>query len=302
MITSLKRTIKWGWISFIRNIGLSVATIFIVLLVIFLTTFFFFFDKISKAVIADIQEKVDVTVYFKKDVSKNDVMAVRNDISQMSEVKDVVYLSEEEALENFIEKHKDDPMMMESLREVGDNPFLPSLNIVTWQASQYETVTKLIGQASYQNQIEKVDYFQRKPVIDKVFAVVGSINNGGFITGLVLIGIAILVVLNTIRIAIANSNEEIATMRLVGASNWFIRGPFIFQGIVVGMIATALAFLVTFGIALGFNNSLGVFLPGLSFYSLFLQNIWALIFYQILTGVGLGVLSSMIAIRRYLKV
>ncbi len=302
MITSLKRTIKSGWIYFVRNFGLSIATIFIVLMVIFLVTFFFFFDKISKVVIADVQQKVDITVYFKKDVTQDNVLEAKTNIAQMQEVKDVQYISKEAALESFVEKHKNDPMMMESLREVGDNPFLPSLNIVAWQASQYEQITRLLEQGSFKDLIEKVDYFQRKPVIDKVFSLVDGINNGGFIVGFVLVVIAVLVVLNTIRIAIANSNEEIATMRLVGASNWFIRGPFLFQGIVVGMFATIIAFLITFGISLGFNNNISALLPNFSFYNLFLQNIWALIFFQVLTGVGLGVISSMIAVRRYLKV
>ena len=225
MFISLKRIVKGGWIAFSRNIGLSIATIFVMVMVIFLITFLFLFNTASKILTSSIQEKVDISVYFKKEVLPERILEVKSDLAQIPDVKEVEYVSEGQALEKFIERHRDDPLLMESLTEVGENPFLTSLNIKAWQASQYEQVSKFLETSSYKNLIEKVDYYQRKPVIDKIFSITSAVNKIAFFLIVVLGLIAVLVALNTIRIAIYNSKEEIATMRLVGASNWFIRGP-----------------------------------------------------------------------------
>jgi len=302
MFISLKRIVKGGWIAFSRNIGLSIATIFVMVMVIFLITFLFLFNTASKILTSSIQEKVDISVYFKKEVLPERILEVKSDLAQIPDVKEVEYVSEGQALEKFIERHRDDPLLMESLTEVGENPFLTSLNIKAWQASQYEQVSKFLETSSYKNLIEKVDYYQRKPVIDKIFSITSAVNKIAFFLIVVLGLIAVLVALNTIRIAIYNSKEEIATMRLVGASNWFIRGPFLIQGAVAGIFATLIALLVTFGICYGLNSKIGAIAPNLSSFALFFNNFWILLLIQFVSGVGLAIFFSMIAIKRYLEI
>jgi len=302
MFTSLKRTIKNGWINFTRNIGLNIATIFIVLVVILLISFLFAFNTASKILISDIQEKVDISVFFKKEVLPDDILNVKSDITKIPEVKEVEYVSKEQALEKFVERHKNDPLLMESLREVGENPFLASLNIKAQQASQYEQVSKFLETYSNKNLIEKVDYYERRPIIDKIFSITSSINRGGIIFSFILGAIAILVALNTIRIAISNSSEEIETMRLVGASNWFIRSPFLIQGIIAGGIAVIISFIITLALCYGLDAKVKTVFPGISPFVLFLNNIGQLILIQFITGVGLGIIATGIAVRRYLKI
>lgn len=302
MFIPFKRAIKQGWILFSRNLGLSIATIFIMLLVTFLITFVFVFNIASKILISEINEKVDISVYFKTDVPAEDILEIKSDLTQIPGVKDVEYVSKEQALEKFIEKHKDNPILMESLTEVGENPFLASLNIRAWQASQYEQISRILENDNFKNLVEKVDYYQRRPIIDKIFSVTSRINKGGIIFGLVLALVSVLIAINTIRIAIFNSSEEIATMRLVGASNGFIRGPFLVQGIIAGILATLIALLMTFGISYGLDAKLKTLAPNISTLGLFAENFWKLFLIQLAIGVGLGVISSMIAVRRYLKV
>ena len=302
MFTSFKRIIKTGWNGFSRNIGLSVATIFVMTMVISLATLLFLLNPASNILVSDIMEKVDISVYFKEDVAPEDIFAAEIEISKIPEVKDIEYVSKEEALERFIEKHKDDITMMESLTEIGQNPFLASLNIKAWEISQYRQVSNFLETASFKNLISKVDYYQRKPVIDKVFSVISGINKGGIFFSIILGLIAILVAFNTIRIAIYNSSEEISTMRLVGASNRFIRGPFLVQGIIVGVFAALITLLITFGICLSFNSRIRVIAPEISTFALFVGNFWALLLIQLATGIGLGIVSSTIAIRKYLKI
>jgi len=243
-----------------------------------------------------------MTVYFKTDVAVEKILDVKSDVAKLPEVKDIEYVPKEEALTAFVEKHKDDPLIMESLREVGDNPFPASLNIRAQQASNYEQIAGFLAGYYQKDLIEKVDYYERKPVIDQIFSTTSSINRGGVILGIVLAVIALLVTMNTIRIAISNSSEEIETMRLVGASNRFIQGPFLVQGVIAGSIAALISFLAFFFLAYGLDDKVKLIAPSISAYGLFLQNFWTLLFFQLLIGVGLVMISSAIAVRKYLKV
>ncbi len=302
MFTSLKRTIKTGWKNFSRNIALSVATISIMIMVISLATLLFLLGPISDILISDIEEKVDVSVYFKEDVSPEDILAAEEEIYKISEVKEIEYVSKDQALERFTENHKDDPDLLESLTEVGYNPFLASLNIRAWEVSQYGQVASFLETGPFKDLIDKVDYYQRKPVIDKVYALISSINKTGIFFSILLGAIAILVAFNTIRIAIYNSNKEISIMRLVGASNWFIRGPFLIQGIIVGVFAALITLLITLVVCWGLNSRIGLIIPEVSMLGLLAGNFWMLLLIQLATGTGLGVISSLIATRKYLKI
>ena len=150
--------------------------------------------------------------------------------------------------------------------------------------------------------IDKVDYHQRKSVIEKLFALTDGINNIGLFFSIFFGIIAILVAFNTVRIAIYSSKEEISVMRLVGASNSFIRGPFIVQGAIIGFIAAIITFFITLGLSYGFDARVQIIAPGISILSIFLNNIFLLLLIQLATGVGLGIISSCIAIRKYLKI
>ncbi len=302
MFTSLRRVIKTGWRGFRRNIGLSLATILIMVMVISLATLLFLLSPVSDILITDIKEKVDISVYFKEDVLSEDILEVETEILKIPEVKDVEYVSKEQALEKFIERHKDDPVLMESLTEVGANPFLASLNIRAWEVSQYEQVTNFLETSPFRSLIDKVDYHQRKPVIDKVFSMVSGFYKIGIFFSIVFAVVAVLIAFNTIRIAIYNSGEEISIMRLVGASNWFVRGPFLIQGIIIGFIAALITLLISFGLCYGFDNKIKAIAPEISIYSIFVSNFFLLFLIQLATGIGLGVISSYVAVRKYLKI
>jgi len=281
---------------------LSLATVFIMVIVISLPTFLFLLNPASKILISSIKEKVDISVYFNEDTNPEDISLVKSAVSEIPEVEKVEYISKEQTLGKFIERHKDEPVLMESLTEVGNNPFLSSLNIKAWQASQYEQVTKFLEIGPFSDLINKVDYYQRKPVIEKIFSTISSINKAGILFASILGMIAILVAFNAVRTAINNSKEEIKIMRLVGASNGFIGGPFLVQGIIIGFFAFLVTFIITFALCYFLDPKIKLVISEISIYSLFVSNLGMLILIQLATGIGLGVISSMIAVRKYLKV
>jgi cell division transport system permease protein len=246
---------------------------------------------------------MDVTAFFKEGVVEQDILNVKDEILKLSpEIKEVQYVSKEEALRNFSERHKDDPDFAKALEEVGVNPFLPSLNIVTDQPLQYEKVSTFLETGPFSQLIKKVDYSQKRETIERFFNITSNINRFGIILAAVLFLIAILVVLNTIRLSIDNSRDEITAMKLVGASNWFIRGPFIIQGVLCGLIAFLICLIISGTVIYLLSPKLEILVSGFSIFGYFLKNIGIISLIQLGFGTGLGVLASFIIVRGYLKV
>lgn len=302
MLDSFKRVFKIGWTNFSRNIGLNFATVFIVGIAVAQLSFLFVFYQISNSLIANMREKTDISVYFKEDVVEEDIVKIKDEVAQLPEVKNVSYLSKEDALNQFLEKHKNEPLVIESVAEVGSNPFLASLGIGAERVSQYEAIGKFFSQGRYKDMIDKVDYFQRKDVIEKIESVSRGISFTAIFSCLFFAIVAICVAFNTVRLAIYSSREEIAIMRLVGASNWFIRGPFVIQGLVAGFFSALAVFFIGLIVAFFLDAKIAFFFSGLHIFQYFLSNLFAILLLQLTVGVGLGVLSSVIAIRKYLKI
>ena len=149
---------------------------------------------------------------------------------------------------------------------------------------------------------DKIDYYERKPMIEKAFSITSGINKTGTILTIILSIVALLIAFNVIKIAIYNSEKEISVMRLVGASNWFIRGPFLIQGAIIGFIAAFIVLLLTFIFCYSVNSSIKILTPDIGVFKLFANNFWTLFLLQFLTGIGLGVISSFFAVKKYLKV
>jgi len=305
MFTLIKRIFKSGWQSFSRDGDIAAANIFIMTMTILLATSLFLLKDISQILISAIREKADISVYFKEAAQEEEILNVQEELSKIPGVKDVEYVSKEKALEDFVQRHKDNPVLMGSLEEVGGNPFLAALNVRAFEASQYQAVVNFLDATltpAEQNLIEKVDYYQRKPVIERIFALTSGAGKVGISLSIVLAIVAILVAFNTIRLAILNQAEEIKIQRLVGASNWFIRGPFLVQGAISGIISTLISLLIFTLICWFLGPKIEFLFSGLNVWKFFTGNFFTIILIQLSTGILLGAVSSSIAIRKYLKV
>ncbi len=303
MITNLKRIVRFGWQSALRNKGLSLQVVFIMSFAVLVFTSLFIFRDLGNFLIAEAEKRVDVSVYFKKEALEEDILVVKKELSDFSEeVEEVSYVSKEEAREIFLEKHKDDPLYLNALEEVGDNPFLPSLNIKSKNPLFYAQVSEFLTEGPYKNLVEKVSYFQNKAVIDKLFALVSNIKKAGIIFGLLLIVLVFLITFNTVKLTIFALREEIATMRLVGASNWFIRGPFLIQGVLYGIASIFVIDVLFFLFFEFFSSGLQMWFFNFDFLNHFQQNFLLLFVCQIVFAVLVGLLSSFWAVKKYLKV
>ncbi len=299
---SLKRIARYGYQSFLRDKGSSMALLFIMVLTLSGVTSLFLVRGAMGFLVVALESRVDVSAYFLKETPEQNILDVQTQLLSLPEIRDVRYVSQEDALKKFTETNQNDPVILSSLQAVGGNPLLASLNIRTWRQGDYTKVVDALQEGDAASIIEKIDYQDRRPTIEKIGALTTGIQTIGFLVVL-LFGIAVmLVAFNTTRLAIYHARKEIEVMRLVGASNAFIRGPFFMQSVLVGSIAsivTTLLFIAPVFLVSGFVERL---LPGFSLAQYFLSNILLIILIQLVVGIGLGVLSAAIAMRRYLEV
>ena len=268
MFTNFKRITDFAVKDFSRNKGISIAAIFVLVITIMLVTGLFFFQGMVGYLTTQIQDKIDITAYFKDGTAEQDILNAKDEIIKMSpSVKNIEYVSKDQALATFNTTHQSDTVLSQALQEVGVNPFLPSLNITTnGDATQYSQISNLLQTADFSNLVDSVDYSQKKDIIEKVYSITSKINLVGLILGIILVILAILVVYNTIKLAIENSSEEISTMKIVGASDWFIRGPFIVQGAIYGLVSFLVCIVVTAIAAFFLSPQTAIALPGFDMF------------------------------------
>lgn len=302
MIVNFKRIIKSGFKNFWRNGWLSTATVSIMVLTLLVITTLLMLNLITNVVLTNLESKIDVSVYFKLDANEEDILIIKSQLEKLDEVAEVQYVSRDEALQRFKEKHKDNPYLIQSLQEIEENPLEASLSIKAKETSQYESISKFLEGIYYKNVIDKVDYRKNKEVIDKLSGIIINVRIVGLCLSLVLALIVLLVTFNAIRLAIYSAREEIKVMRLVGANNWFIRGPFIVEGILYGIISSIIALAILYLVFWVISPKLSSFLPIDNFFAYFQGNFWAFLLLISGSGVVLGVVSSILAMRKYLKV
>lgn len=296
------RVFKNGFVDFKRNGGSDIGAIFVLVVTLSIVTSLFLAQGVVRFVGSSLQEKLGITVYFQPQASSTDVLQVKDLVSKLPEVKNVTFISKEKALQDFRNRHKDDPLTIKALDVLGENPFYDSLNIQTKSAAQYQSLNKFLTQESFKNIIYKVDYAQKENVINKLSSFTSNLNRVGIILSLVFVLIAILVTFNTIKLSISSAQKEVQVTRLIGGSSWFTQGPFIIQGSICGLLAGLITFLTFLITSYFLGPKLKIIFMGFDMFSYFIQNIVLISLINFVGGIGVGILSSWLAIRKYMRV
>lgn len=302
MLLVIRRTFKEATSNFFRNGWLSLAAVTVLILSLYILSLMFVITKTASGIIYDVESKVNISVYFKSDATDENMRALKSELEKNSDVASVEFVSREKALENFKKNNANEPVIIKSLEELGENPLLASLVVKANNQTKYESIVSAIAGSNYKDDISRVNYGKNKEIIEKLNRITTKMREIGL--GLVALFslISILIVFNTIRITIYTHKNEIEVMRLVGASNTFIRLPYVFEGILYGIIATVVATGLTILTLLLVNPRLSTVLTSQNLISVFNQNILYIVGIELAAGIILGVLSSMIAIRKYLKI
>jgi len=304
-MTALKRIIKAGFINFTRGGLVSFAAVLVVTITLSVITLIILLQAVLYFSLNIIKDKVDVTIYFNVDAPPDKIMLLKESLLKLPEVKNVSYTSADEALKLFRDRHSNDYPTIAALDEIGNNPLGAYLNVKAKEISQYESIANfmksdnvlVLGSASI---IDKVNYHQNKLVIDRLNIIISGAQKLGFLITLLLIIISIIITFNTIRLTIFISKEEIGVMRLVGASKMRVRGPFMVEGAIYGIVATIITLIIFWPATAWFGRNMTGFL-GLNMYGYYLDNFFQIFAIILLSGILLGVFSSFLAVRKYLN-
>lgn len=306
MITSFKRVIRAGFVGFWRNAFVSFSAIFVITVTLTVVGSMMLLEQLLNASLTQIKEKVDINVYMVTTASDEGVSELRDSIKTLADVEEVVYTSREDALAAFRERHQSDDLTLQALEELGDNPLGAMLSIRAKETSQYESIATFLEEYRAATPLETplidhINFNQNKEAIDKLTKIIETVSRVSYITMLVLVAASVLIAFNTIRLTIYTSREEIGVMRLVGASNMFIRGPFILQGVMYGVVSGVLTLLILYPTVLWLGPGTEVFFS-VNIFTYFVSNFGYLFSVLVGSGVVLGMVSSTLAIARYLRV
>lgn len=304
MFTTLSRIFTAGIKGFYRNFTISISAILVIVISLLSFASIYLALEMIKPSVAQLEQKVDINLYFEPDAVEEDILALKGELESITQVETVEYITRDQALINFRERQNSD-VIVDALESLGENPLGAAFNIRAEQISQYGQIAAFLEseatEEKYGEAIEEVNYNQNKGAIDKLNVIIGSVEKFGIVVSSILAIIAIVITYNTIRVTIYTARNEVRVMRLVGASKFFARGPFIIEGLFYGLIAGLLAVLVL---------AIGLYYAAPPLQEIFILNIFDFFASEVikislaLIGIGmvLGAISSILAIRRYLNI
>lgn len=302
----LQRVLKSGWINFRRNGLVTYAAILVTTITLAMATSIFLSQGVLKNAITQVQDKVDIAVYFTVDAPEDQILALQDTLQKLPEVSYVAYNSADQQVLAFRDRHADDYLTLQALDELGDNPFGGSILIKAKDSTQYESIARVLegdNQIARDNAsiIERINYSQNKIVIDRLNSLVKNVRTIGTIITALLALISVVIVFTTVRLTIYIAKEEIGIMRLVGASTAYVRAPFIVGGLLYGTFAFIIMTAVFLPLIYFLNAHVST-LIGFDLYGYYLSHFFTIGGSVLLIGLALGAISSYLAVRRYLNV
>lgn len=298
----LWRVVTAGGRNFMRNAWLSTAATAVMTVTLSLIMVSFISSSALTSTIKGVTDKIDVSIYLNDSVTADQVKSLENQLQTVNNVASVTYLSKEQALANYKKQNANNAKLLQAISET-DNPLPASLDIKTKNPNQLSDIANFVNQPSVKAlQSDPPSYSgSNKTTIDRIVQIANFFKTTGLVGSLIFIIISILIIFNTIRMAIFTRRDEIEIMKLVGATKWFIRGPFLFEAALYGIIAAAIAVLLGYTIVLGVATHLQSYIEVASTVALFRHAPLLIILAELLIGVMIGVFSSLLAMSRYLK-
>jgi cell division transport system permease protein len=288
----------------LRNFWLSFVTISVFCLTLLTVNSVIVLNVLAQSSVKSIEEQVQVTVYFTSDASEDMVKSVQGYLLGLSQVKEVSYVTAEEALESFKARYASDPVILASLDEVGGNPFGQAIKIRSYSAADFPFIIEALNTPEYTPFVKEKDYNDYTVALQALSDFSAKVRFGFLLLAAFFGFIATLIVFNTIRVAIYVHREEIGIMKLVGANDWFVRGPFLFETVSYAFIATGIMAGTVFLALSAANPYISFFFEGVDvdLIGYFTKNA-LLIFGGEFIGLSfIGLCTTAVAMRRYLRV
>lgn len=296
-----KRIIKLGFTNFWRNRWLSLGAALILSLTLITISIFVIFNIVINTTAKNIKAKIDISVYFYDSTSDEQINIIKRQVENLPEVTKTTFISKDEALKIWNSQPGNEKI--KNLVTSEDNPLPRSLEIKATDPKHLGSIAQFLSQDQYKDLIRKVDYAENQDVIQKLNSTIGFSKKLGIGLSLVFAIISIVVILNSIKLTILTRKDEIEIMRLVGANDAFIKIPFFIESVLYGILACIISLSV---IIIGFhflNPAISQYLGevNINFTSFLAQNIIVIALLQLVIGVVLSIICTLISINKYLK-
>src|ERR1700722_4359444 len=269
-----KRVARYGFIGFLRNGFVSFSAILVMTITLFVLAALLIGNAALGATLADLTNQVEVTVYFTPDATTDQIQTVQTDVQALPEVQSVTYISADQALADFQQRHANDQLTLQALNELTGNPLGAELQVRAKDPSQYAAIAQYLEAQQSQNtdigpSIDKVDYQENQVASDRLTSIIETAKEIGIAIAVILGLASVLIAFNTIRLAIYTDRDEIAVMNLVGAAHWYVRGPFIISGVLYGVISGVIVLLLLYPIMAALGPGSQEFLGSFNVFTYF---------------------------------
>lgn len=295
-MTRILRLIKEGFLGVFRHFALAFSSMSSMAVTLVLMSIFMILNQNINQITHQIEQNVSLYVQIMDEVHEDDIEPLQKEISAISGISEVTFSSKHDELEFFIENRGEEGEELFGGFRGDDNPFLNTFIINLRTGSD---IKKVAEQISENEEIYSVSYGGE--ATQTLLDVMENIRNVGFIFVVVLGGVAVFLIANTIGATINSRNEEISIMRTVGATNWYIRWPFVIEGMIIGLLGSVVPVLLTiFGYSKFYelqNASLGGMFKLVPAEPL----VWEVVGILVLTGAVVGALGSLITVSRRLR-
>lgn len=302
MIT-LWRMFKTGFRNLSRNAWLSIAATAIMVVTLVIVAFFSFSALFLQNQLAAIREKIDLTVFLKDEATPDQVKQLQASIQTYNNVEEVKYVSKTEALERLRTSSKDGEKLAKTATEIG-NPLPASLEVRTKSLDNLDALNSQIKadeSAVIISSTSNDDSDVRRKVVDRIVSISQGVSRVGTIISVAFLLISLMIIFNTIRMAIFTRREEIEIMKLVGATNWYIRGPFLIEGAMYGVIGATIAMAITLPLINLARPLFVSYFNASEVLTFVTDRIFLVTFAMYGLGILIGTISSFLAISRHLK-
>lgn len=303
---TFSRIITTGVVNFVRNAWLAVAAMAVMVVTLTIVLFSLIANATFANTIQQITDKIDISAFLKDEVTPEQRNKLLTEVQALPNVERVTYVSKEEVLQKYLKDNATNPELMSAVSQT-DNPLPATIQIKPRDLNRLEEIRAYFSKADVAALLsDEVSYSgDRKEAIDKISHATNILQRAGVIAVLVFAIISVLIIFNTIQMAIFNRRDELTIMRLLGASTGYIRGPFVVESIIYGILSALISVFLIRSLFVAAHSTLEASSLGLLDiqYSAeyFKTHFWSLLLMQLGVGILIGAASSVVATRRYLK-
>ncbi len=303
MLTSIFRISKFAFQNFWRNFWLSVITIMMLVLTLLTVNILVVLNLVTDKAIAFVENRIEVSVYFNENADEAKVNEALTYLQSLPQVKDVQKIAADDALAAFKQRHANDPAILSSLDELGNNPFGPTLVIKANKASDFDAIISALDNPRFRDEIRQKEISDYQSIVGKIRQTTSEIRTAGIILSGIFFLIALLIIFNTVRVAIFIHRDEIGIMRLVGASSGFIRAPFLVETIFLSLFSVLIVVAIMYPSLAFIEPKLNQYFGSetTSLVSYFEQNGWMIFGAEFLAMLVVTMGSTALAMRKHLK-